>query len=180
MSGRLQVHGGELAGRRLAAPNGIRPTQGMVREAIFDALAARLPDARVIDLFAGSGALGIEALSRGAATATFVERDRRAAAILRQNLEATGSLPRSRVVQADAVKWAEGHPEAVAEADLVLLDPPYGEPSLSAALDVLDRHATGVVVAEMSSREEPPPLRRLQPIRDRRYGDARVVFLGPR
>jgi 16S rRNA (guanine966-N2)-methyltransferase len=177
LTARLQIHGGELAGRRLRAPSGIRPTQGIVKEAIFNALAGRIAGARVMDLFAGSGALGLEALSRGADHATFVERDRRAAAILRQNLEATGCLPRSTVIAADAVKWAAGHPAEVRAAGVILLDPPYGEPAFAAALHVLDRDATGLVVAELSSRDALPALDRLRPVRDRRYGDARVVFL---
>lgn len=171
----LRVTGGELSGRLLKAPKGIRPSQGMVKEAIFNVLAARLPGAQVIDLFAGSGALGIEALSRGARHATFVERDPGAAKILRQNLEATGCLAHATLAVADAVRWLETNPAALESADIVLLDPPYGEASLAAALRHVDAVAKGIVVAELSSREQPPALRRLKPTRDRRYGDARVV-----
>ena len=175
----LRVTGGELSGRLLKAPKGIRPSQGMVKEAIFSALAARLEGARVIDLVAGSGALGIEALSRGARQVTFVERDPGAARILRQNLEATGCLPPASLAVADAVRWLQANPTAVAGADIVLLDPPYDEPALEAALHQLDVSANGVVVAELSSRRPAPVLERLKATRDRRYGDARVVFFQP-
>lgn len=176
----LRVTGGELSGRLLKAPKGIRPSQSMVKEAIFNALATRLEGAGVIDLFAGSGALGIEALSRGARHATFVERDPGAARILRQNLEATGCLANATLAVADAVRWLDANPTAVETADIVLLDPPYAEPSLEAALRKLDARVKGVVVAELSSRQEAPALQRLEVRRDRRYGDARVVFLEPR
>jgi len=87
---RLRVAGGEARGRRLKAPKNIRPTQGVVKQAIFNMVAARIEGATVLDLFAGSGALGIEALSRGAASVTFVEQQPRGLAILRQNLDALG------------------------------------------------------------------------------------------
>src|SRR5438105_11564977 len=100
----LRVSGGEARGRRLKTPRGIRPTQGLVKEAIFNMVAEAVPDAVVVDLFAGSGALGIEALSRGAARAVFVERDEPAAAILRQNLEALGYRDRARTVRAEVLR----------------------------------------------------------------------------
>jgi len=123
----LRVHGGELGGRRLSTPKGIRPSQGVVKEAIFNVLAAEVEGARVLDLFAGSGALGIEALSRGAAQATFVESEPRVVAVLKRNLAGLGLDGRARVVIADAARWSELHPTEVGKADLVLLDPPYGD-----------------------------------------------------
>src|ERR1700731_5503099 len=97
----LRVSGGEARGRRLKAPKGIRPTQGMVKQAIFNLAGPGIADAHVLDLFAGSGAIGIEALSRGAAHVTFVDREPRGLAILRQNLDALGLKERARVVRAD-------------------------------------------------------------------------------
>src|SRR3979411_761372 len=98
---RLRVGGGEARGRRLKAPKGIRPTQGMVKAAIFNLIGPGIADANVLALFAGSGALGIEALSRGAAGVTFVDREPRGLAILRQNLDALDLKARAQVVRSD-------------------------------------------------------------------------------
>jgi len=175
----LRVHGGTDGGRRLKTPKGIRPTQGVVKEALFNMLAEEVEGALVVDLFAGSGALGIEALSRGAARATFVERDPGAAAILRQNLEALGYLDRATTVRADALRWLSGRPPEVARAGLILLDPPYQDPSLEAALIALDQQVAddALVVAEHARREQMPLLRRLRPLRQRDYGDTRLSIL---
>jgi len=177
----LRVHGGELGGRRLSTPKGIRPSQGVVKEAIFNVLAAELEGSRVIDLFAGSGALGIEALSRGAGQATFVENDPRVVAVLKRNLAALGLDGRARVVIADASRWAELHPGELGKADLVLLDPPYGDAVLLAeVLAGLDRAANGTVVLEWSGKQPLPVLERLQVRRDRAYGASRLTILTPR
>src|SRR5918998_3417279 len=99
----MRVIAGRWGGRRLQAPPGdaTRPTSDRVREALFSILGARVDDARVLDLFAGSGALGIEALSRGAASATFVDHDPDALAAVRANLDGTGLADRATVVRAD-------------------------------------------------------------------------------
>src|SRR5947209_17627021 len=118
-----RVVAGIARGRRLDAPPGAatRPTADRVREATFNALGSlgAVEGATVLDLFAGSGALGIEALSRGAVAATFVDDDARALAVVRRNLEACGLADRATVVRSDAVRFAAGR------VDLVLLDPPY-------------------------------------------------------
>jgi 16S rRNA (guanine(966)-N(2))-methyltransferase RsmD len=175
----LRVSGGEARGRRLKTPRGIRPTQGLVKEAIFNMVGPAVVDGVVIDLFAGSGALGIEALSRGAARAVFVERDESSAAILRQNLEALGFRDRARTARADAVRWLEAHPEVVREATVVLLDPPYGDPILGRALKALDGFVgdDALVVAEHAAGERLPDLTRLTERRQRRYGDTEVTIL---
>jgi 16S rRNA (guanine966-N2)-methyltransferase len=119
----VRVVAGELRGRRIEAPpgNDTRPTTDKVREAVFNALGSLdvVRDARVADLFAGSGALGLEALSRGAAHVTFVERDRAALRVLRQNVDTLGVADRARVQPLDALSAAAG------DFDLVLADPPY-------------------------------------------------------
>src|SRR5215207_4063793 len=121
----MRVVAGELRGRRIEAPpgNDTRPTTDKFREAVFNALGSLdlIRDAVVVDLYAGSGALGIEALSRGAATCTFVERDRTALRTLRANIEHLGIERRSKVVAGDALVQARGLP-----ADVALADPPYG------------------------------------------------------
>ena len=150
----------------------------MVVQAIFNMLGPAILDAEVIDLFAGSGALGLEALSRGAASATFVERSEEGVAAIRQNLQVLGYQERGRVVRADAVQWLRGHAAEVARAGVVLLDPPYRDPVLVEALGALDAAvAEGAwVVAERWTRQPLPELRRLAVTRDRRYGDTSVTI----
>jgi 16S rRNA (guanine966-N2)-methyltransferase len=180
VAGNLRVHGGELGGRRLLTPRGIRPSQGVVKEAIFNVLAAGLEGTAVLDLFAGSGALGIEALSRGAREVIFVETDPKVAGVLRRNLEDLGLAGRSRIHVADARRWVELHPAEVAKADLILLDPPYSDPVLAEVLTLLDEAASGTVVVEWARRGELPELARLEVRRDRSYGATRLTILKPR
>src|SRR5947209_6806400 len=169
---KLRVAGGEARGRRLKAPKNIRPTQGMVKQAIFNMVGPRIEGATVLDLFAGSGALGIEALSRGAGAVTFVDQQPRGLAILRQNLDALGFKERARLVKSDVVRWLEASPDAIRTADLVFLDPPYEDVVLDRALKVLDRAlGDGMVLAEHSRRQQLPALERLRVDRQRRYGD---------
>jgi 16S rRNA (guanine966-N2)-methyltransferase len=141
----MRVIAGEFGGRTLATPDGAttRPTTEKVRQAVFNSLssAGLLHEARVADLFAGSGALGIEALSRGAASAVFVERDRAALHALRRNIETLRLDDRARVVPSDVAAWVP----AMRNIDIVLIDPPYafdGWPQLLALIDA------PVVVAE--------------------------------
>jgi 16S rRNA (guanine966-N2)-methyltransferase len=124
--GELRIVGGALRGRRLRVPDrGVRPTSERVREAIFDILGpAWVEGARVLDLFAGTGALGIEALSRGAAEVVFVERDPAVARALRERIAALGLEGRGRVVIASAAPEAAA-PHLAGRWNLVFLDPPY-------------------------------------------------------
>src|SRR5256886_4102492 len=176
---KLRVSGGEARGRRLKAPKNIRPTQGMVKQAIFNMVGPSIEGAEVLDLFAGSGALGIEALSRGAAKVTFVDQQPRGLAILRQNLDALGFKERANIVRGDVVRWLEASPEAVRTARFVFLDPPYDDVVLDRALQVLDRELTdATVLAEHSRRHQAPALSRLKVDRQRRYGDTMVTEIG--
>ena len=175
----LRVHGGELGGRRLLTPKGIRPSQGIIKEAMFNVLALDVVGATVIDLFAGSGALGIEALSRGAASATFVELDRATAAILRQNLTTIGLEDTSRVIPGDALRWIAEHPVEARNAGIILMDPPYRDPVTDATLLALDLVAEGTVVVEHAARQKLPELTRLRPFRERRYGESFLTMLRP-
>ena len=168
----MRVVAGELGGRRLVAPpgNDTRPTSDKVRQAVFNALdsAGLLDGAAVVDLFAGSGALGIEALSRGAESCVFVERDRAAVAALRENLGSLGLEKRSRVVVGDASTYGA----SLGEIDLALVDPPYrfdGWDALLSALSAAD------VIAE-SDREIPAPAG-WETVRSRRYGRTFITWL---
>lgn len=145
----MRVVAGSARGRRLVVPEGdhTRPTADRVREAVFNSLYSldAIEGARVIDVFAGSGALGIEALSRGAAHCVFAENDRRAQVALRENLDTLGFADRATVVAGDGVRTlAES-----SEIDLVLLDPPYAYD----AWDELLAAVPGGVVAIESDRE---------------------------
>ncbi len=125
----VRVIAGTARGRRLVVPDGehVRPTKDIVREAVFSALDARdrLVGATVLDLFAGSGALAIEALSRGAARAVLVERDRAALAAIEANVDALDLRDRVRVVASDAHRFLRAAPPSYAPFDLVYVDPPY-------------------------------------------------------
>ncbi len=136
MANTLRIIGGDWRGRRIHFPgNGdIRPTPDRVRETLFNWLMAKVPGSRCLDLFAGSGALGLEALSRGAAHTTFIERDRENAARLRET--ATALAPgRATVVEADALAWLAGQQAAF---DIVFLDPPFAAGILAEAMRRLD------------------------------------------
>jgi 16S rRNA (guanine966-N2)-methyltransferase len=176
----MRVIAGIYGGRRLQAPPGVdtRPTADRTREALFSILGGRVAGARVLDLFAGSGALGIEALSRGAAEVTFVDNAAAAVRAIGANLEALGAD--AVVVRAEARRFLGGASRSARQYDLVFLDPPYRLAAslgsdLSAALPaVLAPAAT--VVAESDRRS---PLDIDLPIEDeRRYGDTLIRIHG--
>jgi 16S rRNA (guanine966-N2)-methyltransferase len=179
----MRVIAGSRKGHRLDAPRGLdtRPTSDRVRENIFN-LVGPVDGARVLDLFAGSGALGIEALSRGAASAVFVEHDPDAIRTIERNLDRL-RLTGARVVRGDALRAIAQESNAGEKYDLVLVDPPYGmlteiQPRLARHLPSL-LTADGLLVLETDSRTEPElPL----PVRtSRKYGQTRVtVFEGRR
>jgi len=132
----LRIIGGQWRGRKIRFPRrpGIRPTPDRVRETLFNWLAPVVQGSSCLDLFAGSGALGLEALSRGAATATFIESDRATADRLRETLS-TLAPERAVVLQADALRWLDGPPQRFG---LAFLDPPFGSGLLAEALRKLD------------------------------------------
>jgi len=171
----MRIVAGQFRGRRLQAPHGtsVRPTSDRVREALFSILGD-ISGLRVLDLFAGSGALGIEALSRGAASVTLVENDRAALDAVRANLAPLGAA-NAQVVRADALRWLDGRPGPY---DLVFLDPPYSEArklaeplsqKLSAALS-----PEALIVSESDKRD---PLMLAFPLEDERaYGNTRIAI----
>jgi 16S rRNA (guanine(966)-N(2))-methyltransferase RsmD len=150
----------------------------MVKQAIFNLVGPGIAGVHVLDLFAGSGAIGIEALSRGAAGVTFVDREPRGLAILRQNLDVLDLKSRAQVVRADVVRWLEGSPDQLRQAGLVFMDPPYEDPILDRALRAIDHGVSdATVVVEHSRRQQLPALTRLRVDRQRRYGDTMVSVL---
>lgn len=179
----LSVIGGEFRGRRLKSPPGlVRPTAAVLRRSLFDILGARVVGRRVLDLYAGAGTLGIEAISRGATASEFVERDRRVASVLQANLELlglTGPGGRGRVHCAPVETWLESNRSELGGVDLVLIDPPYGDRTLDRALatlaETLGPGAT-VVVEERASRRPQAP----EPLVETRYvkhGDSALTMM---
>jgi 16S rRNA (guanine966-N2)-methyltransferase len=169
----MRVVAGELGGRRLVAPEGTstRPTTDRVREAIFNSLgsAGVLEGAVVADLFAGSGSIGIEALSRGVEMCIFVERDRRALWALEENLDSLDLEKRSKVLTSDANSIAGS-----LDVDIVFADPPYDFDGWDQLLRAIN---AGMVVAESGNEIQPPD--GWVTTRVKKYGRTRVTFLEP-
>ena len=185
----LRVIAGTVRGRRLVAPPGddIRPTKGIVREAMFSALDARgaIVDAAVLDLYAGTGALGLEALSRGAARAVLVEQDRRALEAIGANVEYTGFGARARVVRSDVAVFLAGPPPPEAPFDLAFADPPY-DATTADLQSLVERLAEPGWLAPgaMVSVERPAAAGVALPEGfrsgwERKFGDTLVVFVEP-
>ena len=176
----MRVVAGSARGRRLRTPEGVgtRPTSDRVREAVFNALFSRggLDGATIVDLFAGSGALGIEALSRGAAHCWFVETDREASRVIVENLEVLGFADRATVLCRDVDAALEDLPEAV---DVVFADPPYAFDGWVALLGAVGPRLSeeGLVVAE-SDRSVPVP-DGWEKLRERAYGGTVITFTVP-
>lgn len=178
----MRVIAGRFKGRRLEAPRweGIRPTSDKLRETLFNILALRIEGARVLDGFAGTGALGIEALSRGAQHVTFVDRDRRAAALITANLARCG-IEEGYTIECGDVAPVLRRAPADAAFDLILLDPPYdADPDMvtRALAASADRLAPGgLVVLERAKRREPAIPAPLERVRDVVSGDSTLTFM---
>ena len=182
----MRIIAGKHRHRMLVAPEGraVRPTSDRAREAVFDILAhGRFSeqdaclDALVLDAFAGTGAFGLEALSRGARHAVFIEKDRGARAALQQNIAALGETAHAAIVNGDATR----PPRATGACSLVFLDPPYGEDLAAPALTALAQSgwlAEGALaVLEIAAREDLEVPKNFEPLDERRYGAAKFVFL---
>ncbi len=190
--GTIRIVAGQWRGRKLVVPEGdaIRPTGERQRKALFDILGhgkfapggiSCLQGARVLDVFAGTGALGLEALSRGAANCAFVDRASEARRTIEANVKATGAGPRARLVVADAQKLPAAPPEPWAPATLVFLDPPYrtdAAPGVLASLSARGWLAKGAVcVVELAEDEPFVPPAGFETVDERSYSKTRFVFL---
>jgi 16S rRNA (guanine(966)-N(2))-methyltransferase RsmD len=178
-----RVIAGSAKGVRLDAPGpGTRPLADRVKQTLFAILEPDLPGAVVADLFAGSGAGGIEALSRGAERAVFVERHAGTARVIARNLERAGLAAAARVITRDAIGWLDDPGGAAADGpyDLVLVDPPYEDTAaLGAALERIGAHLAsgGQVVAKHFWRDAPPArIGLLASARERRFGETALTF----
>ena len=181
----LKVIGGTWGGRKLKSPpRSVRPTSAMLRRSLFDILGPGIAGKVVLDLYAGSGSLGLEALSRGAARCDFVELDRRTANVAKENLAGlagTADSDRGRVHSGAVERWIERSGRALQEYDLVLLDPPYGDPGLAAVLASIGRpgvlKGAAMVVVERRSDEHPEPVAGLLEVRRVTHGDSSLVMM---
>ena len=175
----MRVIAGVARGHPLVAPRdrGTRPITDRVKETLFGILGDRVPDARVLDLYAGSGAIGIEALSRGAAHATFVERARPALEALRANLERTHLADLASVIAQSVERFLAG--TSGEPWDLVFLDPPYELRAIVAPPRALEPHLApdAMVVIKHFWRTEVPEVPGLQSVRQRRFGETMLSFL---
>jgi 16S rRNA (guanine966-N2)-methyltransferase len=181
----MRIVGGRLRGRALSAPKSqaIRPTADRLRESLFNILTHAYGDpisgARVLDLFAGTGALGIEALSRGAALALFIDDRAEARALIRENVAALGLGGVTRIFRRDATKLGAAHP--IEPFSLVFLDPPYGSGLAAKALESVREGgwlaAEGIAVVEESAEPALVPPAGFTELERRRYDDTELTFL---
>jgi 16S rRNA (guanine966-N2)-methyltransferase len=179
----VRIIAGAYKGRRLATPRGetTRPTADQVRIALLDALMPWLPEARVLDLFAGAGGVGLEALSRGAAHATFVERDARAVQALRANVTSLGVERAARVVRDDVRRALQMLRRGAERFDVVFLDPPYDGDDVATTLEALGGGELlgggAVVVAQHLTKRAPAAsVGALGAFRARRFGETTLTF----
>jgi 16S rRNA (guanine966-N2)-methyltransferase len=184
----LKIVGGKHRGRSIATPEGstTRPTSNRARESLFNILVhakwrgdgiSPLVDARVLDAFAGSGALGLEALSRGASHATFLDSDATAIRLIGENLRKMGEATNAKVIRADATR----PPPSREGCDLVFLDPPYrsgfAAPALTALAAAGWLTAGAVATVELANTEDLVPPQHFEALDERRYGAAKIVIL---
>lgn len=181
----MRIVGGTYRGRTLVAPEGlsVRPTTDRVREALFNILEhgeTPLEGARVLDLFSGSGALGLEALSRGALSVLFVEMDPDARGAIRENIETLGATGSTRIFKRDATRLGPVPGDRGGSFDLVLLDPPYGKglgPQALVSAQEGGWLAAGATIVFECGADETPDVSGFQLDDMRRYGDTKVLFL---
>jgi 16S rRNA (guanine966-N2)-methyltransferase len=178
----LRVIAGSLKGRRLKPPtwDGLRPTSDKLRETLFNILAPRIAGARVLDGYSGTGALGIEAISRGAARVTFVDNDRRAQALIADNIARCGVEGGYAIIRATVAVAIDDLGAAPAEPfDIILLDPPYDDPQVDAAIAASGGALApaGVLVVEHARRRAAPEaVGRLVRVRQVTSGDSTLSF----
>ena len=188
----MRVVTGEAKGLKLKGPKtiGTRPIIDRVKQALFNILSTRVEDARFLDLFAGTGSVGIEALSRGAASATFIEMNHKILALIRENLHITGLADRAEVLHADAFKFLQSQTQTSSTSstrriyDIIYVAPPQYQEMAARALGLLDTSplltVEGLVIVQIHPKERPGvaavPLTRLTLTDERRYGSTLLMF----
>jgi 16S rRNA (guanine966-N2)-methyltransferase len=173
----VRIIAGSLKGRRLASPawDGLRPTSDKLRETLFNVLGGRVAGAIFLDGYAGTGAIGLEAISRGAAHVTFIERDPRAIRLIRENAARCGVGEGYTILRA---ALPAALTRSAAAYDLIVLDPPYEEPTVDRVVDAAFDHLAegGMLVLEHAARTSPPVRQGIAPSRILRSGDSALAF----
>lgn len=179
----LRVIAGSVKGRRLKTVKGTstRPTSDRVKESLFNILSSFISDAEILDLFAGTGSLGIEALSRGAASVVFVEKDAAAFSVINQNLETVGLKDKSEIIKGDAFSIINDLAQKDRKFDIILLDPPYHKNLIIEALKYIEKSdiikKDSVIAAERDAGDPVPDSEgRLFLAKDVKYGDTALSF----
>ncbi len=177
----MRVISGQARGLKLAAPEGLdtRPTSDRVKESMFNIISPYLPAENILDLFSGSGALGIEALSRASKHGVFVEADRSALKILNQNLERSRQIQKAEVFSGDAFTYLSRTNE---KFDIIFLDPPYNRGILTRAVEEIAKKSIlatgGILVCESEIGGEVPPSEDFEILKSAKYGKTMVYILG--
>ena len=176
-----KAKGRKLKATKLAQGKAVRPLTDQAREALFNILGASVPDSYFLDVFAGTGAVGIEALSRGASRAIFVEVNKRVVQVIRENLELTGFADRAEVYSVDAIKAIKILDSKNARFDIIFLGPPYDSPLLEVAIDKISQDSLlkeeGILVAEHRAKQVIGEVfGKLKKVRSNRYGDTILSF----
>jgi 16S rRNA (guanine966-N2)-methyltransferase len=176
----MRIIAGAFKGRRLKAPtwDGLRPTSDKLRETLFNILTPRIEDAAVLDVFAGTGAVGLESLSRGASRAVFIEQDRRAAELISTNAALCGVENRCVIIR-DRAERALTRPGVNELFDVVVLDPPYDFEPLGQVLDAAVGHLApgGVLILEHAHRRRVPAIAGARLMRTVRSGDSALTMV---
>jgi len=175
----MRIIGGQARGRRLKTIKGVktRPTLDRVKEALFNILGSVVVEARILDLFAGTGSLGLEALSRGAASVTFIEKNKKSIKVINENIQLCGFSDRAVLRNLDVYIFLQQTDD---KFDLVLMDPPYNKGLAIRAIEIILKKALlvkeGMIVVEHSSIENPGDFPQLKVIRNRTYGDTGITI----
>ncbi len=179
----MRIIGGEFRGRKIKQPTfkTVRPTKDRIREAVFNIIAAGVPGTSVLDVFAGSGAYGLEALSRGAKKAVFVEKDRRCAGMIRENAGLLGVEGRAKIITKDAFKAIGSFAEDNEKFDLVFCDPPFGKDMARKTLIMVNQYdilkPSGSLIIEHHRADGIPEAEgRISVYKQRTYGDISISF----
>jgi len=179
----MRLTGGEGKGRRLAdPPQGVRPTSGRLKETLFNILGQSIRNAKILDLYAGSGALGLEALARGAERAVFVEKSHKVVPVIRENISRCGFEAKAEIVHGDVLQKLRGQLAGQQSFDFIFADPPYADKVMGEVLEIVAEAGllsdAGLVIFESSSRVEQP----LSPgwclVDKRKVGDTSLLMLG--